>query len=180
MTLAVVLPLAQSSEMFGSRCHSRPMGLREQLGIGEPPTARSVFPTRKRMPRPRSRPGSPETDQQRRQAAPLSSTTQAPGSNERSANATWAEVLIHGWPQVFVIATQRILPEEEIIMDYGEDYWIAQRALFSRFLDMGKLGDETVVRVNGVERDADAYISSLSGCKEHWQWQRDRLAKEWK
>jgi hypothetical protein len=172
---------AQNRLRYLSDVRSDPMGLRERLGIGEPPTTKSILPTRRRMPRPKSRPGSPETEHRGRQAAASPSTTQAaPSGDRRTANATWAEVNLDGWPYVFVVATQKIRADEEIAIDYGEDYWVAQRELFSHFLDMGKLGDETVVRVNGVERDAEAYKESLSGQKEHWEWQRDRLAKEWK
>jgi len=174
---------AQNRLRYLSDVRLDPMGLHERLGLGNQPSARSVLSTRTRMQRPRSRPGSPETDrsQLRSQAAAISSTPQvAPSSSERRPNATWVEVLVDGWPHVFVVATRQICVEQEIIVDYGEEYWAAQRVLFSRFLDMGQLGDETVVRVNGVERDAEAYRESLSARKEHWQWQRDRLEKEWK
>merc|ERR1712072_78454 len=69
----------------------------------------------------------------------------------KGANVTWAEVLIDGYPHVFVVATRTINDGEELTVDYGEEYWATQRAMLTRLLEIGRLGHETVVRVNREE-----------------------------
>lgn len=139
-----------------------PLGLRALLQMEPEAGPRSVLPPRSRMPRPRSRPGSPENRgpygrMQETTLAPITPVAMQASLDEKGkgANVTRAEVLVHGYPYVFVVATRDILPGEELTLDYGEDYWGAQRALLTRFLEIGRLGLETVLRVNSRESDEE-------------------------
>lgn len=115
------------------------------------------LPTRSRMPRPRSRPGSPEdrfkrgamqgTGEQRPPPTPQS--MQAVRDMHAGASALLAEVLVDGWPYVFVVAARDVMGSEEITVDYGQAHWATQRATLTRLLEIGKLGRETVVKVDG-------------------------------
>jgi len=93
----------------------------------------------------------------------------------KGANTTWAEVLIDGYPHVFVVATRQITAGEELTVDYGEEYWASQRAMLTRLLEIGRLGHETAVRVNrepGDQQDASRPPSRLSELPD-----RNRLEK---
>lgn len=131
-----------------------PLGLRAVLRMEADAGPRSVLPPRNRMPRPRSRPGSPESGPYGRQQDTVAmaitpmSMQAVPDDTGKGANVTWAEVLVDGYPHVFVIATRQIIDGEELTCDHGEEYWASQRAMLTRLLEIGRLGHETVVRVN--------------------------------
>jgi len=130
-----------------------PLYLRAVLQMEPEAGPRSVLPPRNRMPRPRSRPGSPESPGGRTKdltAMPITAQTMqaAPDDKGTGANVKRAEVLVDGYPHVFVIATKDIKVNEELVVDHGEDYWASQRAMLTRLLEIGRLGHETVVRVN--------------------------------
>mmetsp|Transcript_15673 Transcript_15673/g.45262 ORF Transcript_15673/g.45262 Transcript_15673/m.45262 type:complete len:649 (+) Transcript_15673:183-2129(+) len=44
-------------------------------------------------------------------------------TEHRDANASFMEVIANGWPHIFVIATTTIEEDEEILIDYGPEYW---------------------------------------------------------
>lgn len=130
-----------------------PLGLRALLQLEPDAGPRTVLPPRNRMPRPRSRPTSPDHGYVSRQdpvAMPLTPMAMQAATDDvgKGANVTWAEVLIDGYPYVFVIATRPIRGGEELTVDHSEEYWATQRAMLTRLLEIGRLGHETVVRVN--------------------------------
>lgn len=134
-----------------------PLGLRALLQLDPESGPRSVLPPRNRMPRPRSRPGSPERGPYgRMQDTTLAPVTPlamqaVPDEEGTGANVSFAEVLIDGYPHVFVVATRPIYAGEELLVDYGEDYWACQRAMLTRFLEIGRLGREMVNRIDSQE-----------------------------
>jgi hypothetical protein len=140
-----------------------PLGLRALLQLDKDAGPRSVLPPRSRMPRPKSRPGSPDSSPYGRaqDTVPMPVTPMSMQAvvhdNAKAANVTAAEVLIEGRPYVFIVATRNIHHGEELTLDHGEEYWASQRAMLTRLLDIGRLGRESVVRVN---RDEDLRTKS--------------------
>jgi hypothetical protein len=51
-------------------------------------------------------------------------------SNERRPNVKFVEMLVFGWPHMFVQATSDISPDTELLLDYGCDYWEFQGVRF--------------------------------------------------
>lgn len=139
-----------------------PLGLRALLQMELDAGPKSVLPPRNRMPRPRSRPGSPDNSPYGREKdvvnMPITpqSMQAAPDDRGKGANVTLAEVLVDGYPYVFVVATRSITAGEELTVDYGEDYWASQRAMLTRLLEIGRLGHETVVRVKAEDKKGQA------------------------
>lgn len=41
----------------------------------------------------------------------------------RAANAEFEELLVRGWPHVFVVAAADIRPNDEVLIDYGNNFW---------------------------------------------------------
>jgi hypothetical protein len=41
----------------------------------------------------------------------------------RTANAEFTEVQIKGWPHVFVVATADMYGDDEVLVEYGEEFW---------------------------------------------------------
>ena len=41
----------------------------------------------------------------------------------RTANAEFTEVKIKGWPHVFVVATADMYGDDEVLVEYGEEFW---------------------------------------------------------
>mmetsp|Transcript_50195 Transcript_50195/g.94019 ORF Transcript_50195/g.94019 Transcript_50195/m.94019 type:complete len:725 (-) Transcript_50195:36-2210(-) len=121
-------------------------------------TPRSVLPPRSRMARPRSRPGTPEERFKRgakqgsagdSRPPPTPQVMQAVHDHHNGASALLAEVLVDGWPYVFVVAARDLLGSEEITVDFGQAHWSSQRAMLTRMLDIGKFGHEMVAKVDG-------------------------------
>ena len=44
-------------------------------------------------------------------------------TEHRDNNVEWMEVIANGWPHTFIITTAEINEGEEILIDYGPDYW---------------------------------------------------------
>lgn len=44
-------------------------------------------------------------------------------TKHRDENVEWMEVIANGWPHTFIITTAEIKEGEEILIDYGPDYW---------------------------------------------------------
>jgi len=42
---------------------------------------------------------------------------------DRLKNVTFVEVLHKGWPHIMVIVCHEIKPGEQLLIDYGQDYW---------------------------------------------------------
>merc|ERR1711879_354121 len=59
-------------------------------------------------------------------------------------NARLTEVLVYGWPYVFLVAMKDICAGEEIAIDYGEAHWSCQRALASRFDSVARMGTQII------------------------------------
>ena len=41
----------------------------------------------------------------------------------RDVNAKFLEVVVNGWPHIFIISTKNISKDEELLIDYGPEYW---------------------------------------------------------
>mmetsp|Transcript_30887 Transcript_30887/g.55991 ORF Transcript_30887/g.55991 Transcript_30887/m.55991 type:complete len:134 (-) Transcript_30887:52-453(-) len=42
---------------------------------------------------------------------------------ERDDNVSFVEVLVNGWPHVFIITTKAVKTGKEFSIDYGKEYW---------------------------------------------------------
>jgi len=54
---------------------------------------------------------------------------QAAEDIDQNTNARLVEILVHGWPFIFMFAIRRLHPGEEILMSYGPAYWPALKDL---------------------------------------------------
>ena len=54
------------------------------------------------------------------------------GTPRHRSNIQFVEVLVHGWPMVFVLTTENVAPGQELLVEYGEGYWNMVRSLMLR------------------------------------------------
>ena len=47
-------------------------------------------------------------------------------------NCTFVQIIHDGWPYVFVVATQDIAPNDELLLSYGDDFWDKKSSKRSR------------------------------------------------
>lgn len=120
------------------------------------------------MPRPRSRPSSPnhgdggaavaaQIEAETEEAAAKQAEDQAAAETAEQAqkqamaaavNAQIVEVLVQGWPYAFVVATRDVAAGEQLTVDFGEQHWTSQRAAVARIEAMGRIGRDVVAGVD--------------------------------
>jgi len=55
--------------------------------------------------------------------------------SDTRVNTQFVEVLVNGWPHLFVATTEEVKPGEELLMDYGDSYWQGHRLLHDLGMD---------------------------------------------
>ncbi|CAK9023906.1 Uncharacterized protein SCF082_LOCUS16391 [Durusdinium trenchii] len=63
------------------------------------------------------------------------------------ANVQIVDVHVHGWPYSFVVATNPIYAEEELVLDRGEEFWARQRKVLERLQLVGPTMEEILTGV---------------------------------
>merc|ERR1712154_540838 len=79
----------------------------------------------------------------------------------RSQNVKFYEVLVNGWPRVFAVAMKDIEPGQELLSDYGPDFWCNFRAMIKRQRQLDEIKQRVRKEVN-----------------DEWQQKYDKLKAE--
>merc|ERR1712154_247844 len=53
-------------------------------------------------------------------------------NKDRKQNVKFYEVLVNNWPRVFAVAIDDIYPQQELLSDYGNDFWSNFRLMMRR------------------------------------------------
>ena len=81
---------------------------------------------------------------------PLGPDRSLGGGGRRCANAEAVEVMVGGWPHMLLVSTLPILPGDEVLLDYGEDYWASQARTRKLRADVGKCDERGAPRCDDV------------------------------
>eukprot|EP00741_Cyanophora_paradoxa_P003610 tig00000093_g3507.t1 len=81
----------------------------------------------------------------------------------REENVRFVQVLVDGWPRVFVVATENIAEAEQLLNDYGNPYWV----------DMQEM-KETLENYRQARRDIDKSRQEAEAQRQEAEAQRRR------
>jgi hypothetical protein len=62
------------------------------------------------------------------------------GVPHKEANVSFIEVMVNGWPHIFVISTRAIGKDQELLIDYSAEYWekILNERLIAKVAEIGR------------------------------------------
>ena len=76
-------------------------------------------------------------------------------NNKRKQNVKFYEVLVNGWPRVFAVALCDIQPNEELLGDYGVDFWANFRLMMRRQQQLNeikqRINDQWQTKLNNAQ-----------------------------
>jgi len=157
---------AQNRLRYIADVRGDPLGLGELLnpttGPDSAKQAEPVLPEpHLRLQKPRSRPSSPYVRPDGNQGSdqPATSEIEAPAV-VLDPNVRIVEVLIDGWPYVFVSALRDITHGEELRVDFGKGKWAANLLAMARVHEISRIGREIVMGAMGTPGE---YVSEAMG-----------------
>jgi len=92
----------------------------------------------------------------------------------RRQNIKFYEVLVNNWPRVFAVALYDIQPGEELLTDYGADYWNNFRLMMRRQTQLNEIKDKIHAEW---QQKFDALQSRFDVQQKEMEALKDKIAK---
>ena len=103
----------------------------------------------------------PDDDEDVDDDASMTEKAQKQSTGGRHQNVKFYEILVNNWPRVFAVAMEDIKPGQELLGDYGQDFWKNFRLMMKRQTQLKEIKDR-------VRREVS----------EEWQAKYDKLQSE--